>query len=306
VRSGDYTPRRFSRRAVLGGLAVSGCAVSPVRQLRQDAAARLAALEGGHPRARLGAYILNVETGAAIGHRANERFAFCSTFKLPLAAAILREVDRGRLRLEQFVPYGPGDIVMHHPVTGPNLEKGGMSLVALAEAAQKTSDNVAANLLMKMIGGPDGMTAFFRELGDSVSRIDRYEPATNVVPANEVRDTTSPAAIAHTLKLICFGDMLSPASKAMLLQWMIDTTTGAKRIRAGLPEGWRAGDKTGTGLGDGINNFTNDIAVAWPPHGQPAYVIVGFFDAGAAFPELRDEDQAALAGVGRVAATWRG
>lgn len=292
----------ITRRTVLATGLVAGCAGISSNKVAQSAA--LAALEADQPNARLGAYILNVRTGTAIGHRAHERFAFCSTFKLPLAAAILAEVDRGALHLDQFVPFGPADIVPHHPVTGPNLTQGGMTVAALAEAAQKTSDNVAANLLLKLIGGPAGMTDFFRALGDNVSRIDRFEPAMNFVPAGEIRDTTTPAAIAETLRTICFGAVLSSTSRTLLIQWMTDTQTGLKRIRAGLPPDWRAGDKTGTALAEGMNNATNDIAVAWPPGSAAPLIIVGYFDAGAAYPEMRPDDQSVLAGVGKVAATW--
>ena len=298
---------RLDRRSFLVGLPLIGCApapsAAPVGKTEPKFEPVLAALET-LPNARLGACVLDTATGAVTGHRLNERFAMCSTFKMALAAAVLREVDSGRISSDQFVPYTQADMVSHHPETGPNLAKGGMTVLQLAEAAQKTSDNVASNLLLRMLGGPEGLTAFFRELGDTVTRIDRFEPMMNFVPTGEVRDTTTPLAMAQAMRAIFTTDVLSENARALLTQWMIDTQTGARRIRAGLPADWRAGDKTGTGLGDGINNFYNDIAIAWPPGRAMPLVITAYYDAGAAFDEMRDEDVAVLAAVGRFAGQW--
>lgn len=297
----------LSRRSFIAALPLLGCAPAAPGLSALDAPLQhnpdLAALET-LPNARLGVCILDTATGAITGHRLNERFALCSTFKMALAAAVLRAVDRGQFAADQIVPYTQADMVPHHPVTGPNLAKGGMALLQLAEAAQKTSDNVAANLLMRMLGGPDGLTAFFRDLGDQETRIDRYEPMMNFVPTGEVRDTTTPLAMARATQAIFTSKVLSEQSRALLTQWMIETDTGAKRIRAGLPKDWRAGDKTGTGLGEGINNFYNDIAIIWPPGRTAPLVVTAYYDAGAPFDEMRDEDQAVLAAVGRIASNW--
>lgn len=265
--------------------------------------APLAALErkvGG----RLGVTFLNTETGASVGHRANERFGMCSTFKLPLAAVILRKVDQGGLRLDQWVPYTTADLVAHAPVTTANLPKGGMTVGALAEAAQTTSDNPAANLLLGLIGGPAGFTALMRELGDTTTRLDRMEPHMNAVARQDPRDTTTPAAMAATLQRILLGDWLNPGSRALLIDWMIATETGAKRLRAGLPGNWRAGDKTGTGMAPGMMDKYNDLAIIWPPGKAPLIVTAFYETAKSHGGKMRDEDQAVLAQVGRLAAAW--
>jgi beta-lactamase class A len=251
---------------------------------------------------RLGVCILDTATGRRLGHRIDERFAMCSTFKMPLAAAILRQTDRGKLSLDTFVPYTKADMVFNAPVTQANLAKGGMTIGALAEAAQKQSDNPAANLLLKQLGGPEGFTQFFRDLGDDVTRIDRFEPEMNKVDPGDERDTTSPRAMANTVAKILTGDALKPASREVLIQWMIDTTTGAKRIRAGLPADWRAGDKTGTGL-DGTWGKYNDNAIAWPP-GKAPLIITAYYNVENPTDEIRDKDQAVLAEVGRIATAW--
>jgi beta-lactamase class A len=250
---------------------------------------------------RLGVCVLNTATGKVYGNREHERFAMCSTFKLPLAAAILREADRGKLKLDATVPVSKADLVPHAPVVEANLAKGSMTIRALTEAAQKQSDNAAANLLLKQIGGPAGFTQFFRDLSDQVTRSDRLEPEMNRWKPGDDRDTTTPAAMAATVAKILTGDILTPASRDLLIQWMIDTKTGLKRIRAGLPQDWRAGDKTGTGYDD-ICGKVNDIAIAWPP-GKPPLIVTGYFNTAGPADDVRDEDQAILAEVGRIAAS---
>ncbi|MBC7617441.1 MAG: class A beta-lactamase [Candidatus Saccharibacteria bacterium] len=252
----------------------------------------------------LGVAFINTANGAAVGHRLNERFGMCSTFKLPLAAAVLRKVDQGTLRLDQWVPYTQADLVAHAPVTSVNLGQGGMTVGALAEAAQTTSDNPAANLLLGLIGGPAGFTALLREAGDPITRLDRLEPHMNAVTRQDPRDTTTPAAMAATMARMLTGDWLSVASKATLIDWMVLTGTGAKRLRAGFPADWRAGDKTGTGMAPGMMDKYNDVAIVWPP-GKAPLIVTAYYET----PEphggsMRDEDQAVLAEVGRIAGRW--
>jgi beta-lactamase class A len=303
----DHLPRmtqhHFSRRTLIAIAAAA--ATAPVARattaLPLPPATPFAALEkksGG----RLGVCVLDTATGKQLGHRTDERFAMCSTFKLPLAAAILREADRGKLSLEATVPVSKADLVPHAPVVEANLAKGAMTIRALAEAAQKQSDNAAANLLLKQIGGPAGFTQFFRDLGDQTTRSDRFEPEMNRWTPGDDRDTTTPAAKAATVAKILTGDVLTPASRDLLIQWMIDTKTGAKRVRAGLPQDWRAGDKTGTGYDD-VCGKVNDIAIAWPP-GKPPLIVTAYYNTAGPADDVSDEDQAILAKVGGIAANW--
>jgi beta-lactamase class A len=296
-----------SRRMILG---ISSAWLLPATHWAADAAAQhapvhppLAQLEkkvGG----RLGVALLDTGSGAFIGHRLQERFGMCSTFKLPLAAAILRKVDEGSLRLDQWVRLSQADIVPHSPVTQLHLTQGGMTVQALAEAAQTTSDNAAANLLLTLLGGPDGFTGMLRAAGDSVTRLDRMEPAMNAVPHGEVRDTTTPLAMAQTVSHQLTGGWLSKGSTAMLTGWMVATQTGTKRLRAGLPLGWRAGDKTGTGMAPGMPDKYNDVAIVWPP-GHAPMIVAAYYETRIPHGgRMRDEDQAVLAQVGRIAAQW--
>lgn len=254
---------------------------------------------------RLGVCILDTTTKRITGHRLDERFAMCSTFKLPLAAVILREADQGRLKLTDVVSYSEKDLLSYAPVTSAHLKAGGTAIAisALAEAAQVTSDNTAANLLLSRIGGPSGFTARLREMGDQHTRLDRTEPMLNLVVAGDERDTTTPRAMAQTVAAFLTGDLLSRASRDTLIDWMVKTRTGDKRIRAGLAKDWPAGDKTGTANADAMTDKINDIAIAFPP-GRGALVITAYYDSNRRSKEISDADQAVLADVGRLAAAW--
>jgi beta-lactamase class A len=291
----------LSRRTLLAACAAITAPLARATSVIDENAAKITELERKSS-GRLGLCVLDVASGRNLGHRMNERFAMCSTFKLPLVAAIMQRADQGKLNLDTFVPYTKADMVPHAPVTEANLAKGGMTIRALAEAAQKQSDNPAANLLVKQIGGPAGLTQFFRDLGDQLSHLDRVEPELNDLKPGDERDTTTPIAMALTLAKILTGNVLAPASRDLLIQWMIDTTIGAKRIRAGLPKDWRAGDKTGTGL-NGTSGKFNDVAIAWPPS-RPPLIFTAYFNTENATDESNDKDQAVLAEVGRIAAAW--
>jgi beta-lactamase class A len=268
-----------------------------------DAVAALQALErrsGG----RLGVFALDgARLQAPLAHRADERFGMCSTFKLLLAAAVLREADAGRLDLNESLAFGPDDLVPHAPVIEQHLDAGHLSVRELAEAAQKTSDNVAANLLLSKLGGPAAFTRLLRDMGDGETRLDRMEPTMNLVPAGEQRDTTTPRAMATSSLRLFTSDLLSAAAQAQLKDWMIATATGRARIRAGLPADWIAGDKTGTGIAPAMANKHNDVAVVWVA-GRSPVAVAAYYEADGHYPGMRPQDDAVLAEVGRIVARW--
>ena len=188
-----------------------------------------------------------------------ERFAHCSTFKWLLATQILHQVDQGKVTLDKPIAYAKADLLDYAPVTTKNLARGHMTLGELCAAAVELSDNTAANLLLAQAGGPAGLTAFARGLGDSVTRFDRTEPDLNSNLANDPRDTTTPLAMAGLLRTVYTGSVLKADSLAQLKTWMVGCQTGLKQIRAGVPAGWTVADKTGRG-----NGAVNDVAVVWP------------------------------------------
>lgn len=265
----------WTRRQLLLGTfgALAGCAPSrvdgPVNRpsFGPRSFAEIEERVGG----RVGVLALDTGTGRQLAHRPDERFAMCSTFKWVLAAAVLARVDRGELSLDDRVSYRSTDLIEHAPVTREHVAEGAMTVDALAQAAVTVSDNTAANLLLAKTDGPAGLTEFVRALGDTVTRLDRNEPTLNDNAPGDPRDTTSPRAMAALMHQLLCGDTLSVASRERLLRWLRACETGKDRLRAGLPEGWTVGDKTGTGRRGSVN----DIAIAWPP-GRPPILISAY------------------------------
>ena len=215
--------------------------------------------------ARLGVYALHTGTGEELAHRADERFAFCSTFKGLAAAAVLARARN----LDRVVRYREADLMASSVVTRDHVATG-MTLRQVCDAAVRFSDGTAGNLLLREIGGPAGLTDYLRGLGDTVTRSDRTEPHLARRTPGDPRDTTFPRAIAADYRAVVLGDALPPARRAYLRDLLERNTTGDHRIRAGLPHTWTVADRTGTGT-DGT---ANDIAVAWPPRSAPLVIAV--------------------------------
>jgi len=259
-----------------------------------DVEARLAALERKHG-GRLGVAILDTGNGRRHGHRADERFLMCSTHKLLTVGAVLARVDRGVEQLDRRVVFGRDVVLSWAPVTSKHVGAPGMSVAELCEAAITVSDNTADNLLLRSLGGPSAVTAFARKLGDPLTRLDRYEPELNDGAPGDLRDTTTPDAMFGDLRALLLGDMLSVASRERLAAWMRAASTGLDKLRAGMPSGWQAGDKTGSGAHD----ETNDVAIFWPPQRKP--LLVTAYLAGSTADAAGRS--AVLAEVGRIAAS---
>jgi beta-lactamase class A len=219
---------------------------------------------------RLGVAMLDSATGAQIGQRTDERFPMCSTFKALAVGAVLKRVDAGKENLARRIRFGKSDLVSYSPATEGRVGEAGMSVAELCEAAITRSDNAAANLLLASLGGPGELTAFARTLGDQVTRLDRNEPALNEAEEGDPRDTTTPNAMAADFRSLVAGDALAAGSRDQLIAWLVGNKTGDTRLRAGLPAGWRIGDKTGTGE----HGTANDVAVIWPPQRAPIMIAV--------------------------------
>jgi beta-lactamase class A len=267
-----------SRRSVLGAallLPLAGCATPappapvPPAAAPQPAPVRTDRLPELEQRfdARLGVYAVDTGTGRELAYRADERFAMCSVFKALAAAAVLHRTPPEYL--DKRVQFTQADLLDPSPVAAQHLA-GGMTIREICDAAIRYSDNTAGNLLLAEIGGPAGITEFARSMGDQVTRLDRTEPELNTAIPGDERDTTTPRAIAGSFRTLVLGDHLEPADRDLLTQWLVANKTGDERIRAGMPAGWRVGDKTGTGS----YGTTNDVAVLWPPDAAPIAVAV--------------------------------
>jgi len=287
----------ISRRALLTGSLLAGSALVSLQAAADDWGGELklgvVGLERRHG-GRLGVAVLDSANNKLIAHRGDERFALCSTFKLSAAAFVLARVDRKEESLTRRITYAGDYLVPYSPITEKHVGDGGLTVGEICEAALTLSDNTAANLLLDSFGGPAELTAYMRSLGDSVTRLDRREPELNEAKPGDPRDTTTPVAMLNILRKTILETALATSSREQLTAWIVANKTGDKRLRAGVPKGWRVGDKTGSGA----NNTANDIAVIWPPARAPIIVAAYYTEARAS----EDERSAVLSEVGRLAA----
>lgn len=284
--------------AILIMLAATACQSVSEPSPAAPPSAELTAIEAASG-GRLGVALVDRGGRLVAGHRSGERFAFCSTFKLLLAGMVLDGARRGRWSLDERLPVTEADLVFHSPVTKEHVAGGTIPIGEATRATVTISDNAAANLLLRRMGGIDAFNAWLRGQGDDVTRLDRLEPALNENAAGDPRDTTTPEAIARTSAAFVFGDALAAPDRALLRQWLVESRTGLGRIRAGLPEGWTAGDKTGTCGGAGAPSY-NDVAF-FIPEGEEArgHILAVYLDRPDAGGE---EANAVIADVARAAA----
>ena len=240
---------------------------------------------------RLGVHIFDTATGEEYGYRSDERFMMLSSFKLLASAFVLHRVDIGRESLDRRMLYTAEDLIPWSPITEKHADGNGMTLADLCEATITTSDNTAGNLILSSFGGPAALTAFARQLGDNVTRLDRIEPELNVKSTAHFQDTTSPRAMTSTMHKLLIGNALSIDSRKILRQWLLRNTTGGKRIKAGLPSDWQVGDKTGTNKMD-----SNDVGIVIPPKRAPLLVSVYLAES----PAPGTVKDAAIASIGAV------
>lgn len=293
------------RAALLSAAVLAACKPSPQAPAVAQAPAapppddpRFAAIEQTLNGGKLGVAALNTANGVWLRSRADERFPMCSTFKWVLAAFILNKVQDGALRLDAPLRYTSADLLGNSPVTQANVARGSMTIEEMCAATVQQSDNAAANLLLAQVGGPAGLDDFVHAHGDAVTRFDRSEPELNQIAAGDERDTSTPAAMTATLQRLLLTDSaLTEASRQKLLGWLEGAVTGVHRLRAGLPQGWRIGHKTGTS----DQGAANDVGILWPPSGTPILVTC-FVLAPQVDDTVRDAAHAAVARA--IAETW--
>ncbi|MEI4804504.1 class A beta-lactamase [Bacillus sp. FJAT-51639] len=217
--------------------------------------------------ARIGVYAIDTGTNRTVAYRPNERFAYASTFKALAAGAVLQQnsIDK----LDEVITYTKDDLVTYSPITEKHVDTG-MTLGEIAEAAICYSDNTAGNLLFKKLNGPNGFEKALRQIGDRVTMADRFEPDLNEATPGDIRDTSTPKALATNLKAFTVGNVLPTDKRKILTDWMRGNTTGDQLIRAGVPKGWEVGDKSGAGS----YGTRNDIAIVWPPNREPIIIAI--------------------------------
>lgn len=234
---------------------------------------------------RLGFFALDTGSGRTLAHRADERFAIASTFKILLGARVAHGVEVGRWSWDDKVPLHESQRVPHSPAFDRFLPRGRATLAELVQGIVVESDNPCANVLLRhCCESPAGLTAWLREQGDQVTRLDRWETELNENAPRDPRDTSTPRAFAQTLQHLLLGPGLARTSQARLWADLQASRTGLKRLRAGVPDArWRVIDKTGSGARGAVN----DVALVFPPGSRAPWVVVAFqSDAKAAIDEL--------------------
>ena len=295
------------RRFVVAGLALlglGGCERASDRKTSVAASAPampeqtldLSDLEREHG-GRIG---LSAQLHQRVSWRGRERFNHCSTFKLFLAAVMLERIQRGLDTLDRPIPITAGDILPHWPTTEGAVGRT-LTISELAQATVELSDNAAANILIREIGGLDVLRAWYRAMGDETTSIDRLEPALNV--ADGTKDTTTANQTVQNLNWMeeTYRPFTFQSPHRPLWDWLIDSPTGRGRIRAGVPNGWTVAHKTGTG-GTGQ---TNDIGYAYAAAELPVRIAV-YYDAPESLPLERREAVVAEASRRALAALGHG
>jgi beta-lactamase class A len=288
----------IDRRTFLAAsVALAACGrKGPAPPFPEDAAGRFEAIRATlGPGGRLGVAAIDVGSGHELGFDADSRYAMASTFKLPLAAAVLAQAQEGTLSVDEELPFGPGKPLDNSPTVEANLALGRLPIWQLCAAIVEVSDNSAANLLLRRIGGPEAVTRFVRACGDPVTRLDRFERELNSNLPGDPRDSTSPAAMARLVRKLVLGDALTQENRNRLSLWLKKSVPGPDRLKAGFPvPPWLVGHKTGTGA----NGAVNDVAIAWRS-GKPPIVVACYQSGGTADARAR---AAAHEAVGRLVA----
>lgn len=283
-------------RIALAGLAITVLSGTPLLAAGFDPAPLAEAVEKVETglKARVGVRVTDTGTGETWSHRGGERFPMNSTFKSFLCAALLDAAQKEEADLSRSVTIRESDIVRYSPVTEKRIGGSPFTLEQLCEITVTYSDNAAANIVLEEIGGPEGLTAYLRSIGDTVTRADRPEPDSNSGIPGDPRDTTTPDAAAATLQKIVLGDALAAPDRRKLASWLEDNKVGDKTLRAGLPKDWVIADKTGAGA----NGSRNDIGVIWPKNRKPVVIAVYITQTDASY----EERNKAIAGIGAALA----
>ncbi|MEB5700681.1 class A beta-lactamase [Staphylococcus saprophyticus] len=219
---------------------------------------------------KVGIYGINTENGKVYEHNADERFAFASTYKAIASGILLNKVAPSELNKK--VEINESEIVANSPVTEQYIGKT-MSLKALIKASMLQSDNTANNKIMQELGGVNGLKHELVQLGDDVSEPQRLEPELNYFDPNSKADTTTPRAAAQTLNSILTSNEMNGSNLSLLKQTMIENKTGDTLIKAGMPNSYTVGDKSGQAL---TYATRNDLAFIYPK-GQDKPIILAIY-----------------------------
>lgn len=241
--------------------------------------------------ARVGAAILDTGSGRSWDHRPDERFPMASTSKVLACAALLKS---GPKLMERQATILESELQSYSPIT-KTLVGQQVSASDLCAITMRTSDNTAVNKVLEILGGPEAVTSFVRNMGDRVTRLDRNEPSLNEGRPGDPRDTTTPRAMADTLRELVLGSALDAQARDQLTEWLRNNEVGGPLLRAGIPADWGIADRTGAG-GFGTRGV---VAIMWPPGHAPVVAAIYVTETEAPM----EERNAAISDIGKAIAS---
>ena len=218
---------------------------------------------------KVGVSIFDANSKKLVSVNGDTRFQLDSTVKALACANVLANVDKKLLSLDKKVLIDKKDIVTYSPVTIKRINKS-MTLREACAATTAYSDNTAANITISAVGGPQKLTQFMRDLGDTKTRSDRYEPELVINPEYDLRDTTTADAMSESLSKLLIGNTLSKNSKEQLKSWMMDNKVADNLLRARLPKGWSIADRSGAS-DYGIRGITSMV---WSATQEPLFISI--------------------------------
>jgi beta-lactamase class A len=247
---------------------------------------------------RVGVSATVLETRESVSLNGNQRFPMQSVYKLPIAMAVLAQVDRGNLKLNQKIQIEASDIVQGSRVLDENSQSTEYSLAELLKYMVSDSDNTACDTLLKLIGEPKIVTEYLQGIGNNNIVVANTEKELGQDSSAQYRNYATPDAAVVLLRALHEGQGLSESSQALLLQLMTETSTGLKRLKGLLPSGTVVAHKTGTSATvNGVTAATNDVGLVTLPNGQHLAIAV-FVSDSQATDVIREE---VIAKVARAA-----
>lgn len=231
---------------------------------------------------RVGVTATVLETGELVTLNGGQQFPMQSVYKFPIGMAVLAQVDRGKLKLNQKVRVEISDFVSNSPIRDKNPQGVELSLAELLKYMVSESDNTACDVLLRLAGGPEVVTQYLRDLGVNNIVVANTEKELGQDKALQYRNYATPDAAVVLLRTLHEGRGLSKSSQTLLLKLMTEASTGLKRIKGQLPNGTVVAHKTGTsGTVDGVTAATNDVGLVTLPNGRHLAIAVFVSDSTA-------------------------
>jgi len=232
---------------------------------------KLCATSGG----KVSVAVVHIETGKLAAVDGANELPLFSVFKLPLAIAVLKGVEDGRLKLEQKVHIGPDELVVGSRTNSQRWQQPvDLTIKQLLELSIIESDNTSSEKLLQLAGGPSAVTELMRTL--EIAQINIRTTIKDYVATHSNPNTGSALGIVKLLSRLQRGELLQPARSELLIGMMERAKTGLHRLRGNLPAGIIVADKTGSGDPNPKTNAaisTNDVGLITLPNGRGQLAI---------------------------------